>query len=92
LTQNKATVRFPIFSEPKEILLSPLRSQENPEYCLLDTGTVLNLLSSLESFFNRLNKKQLNLAIPKKTIEEVTEHLNISYNKKRKLEGRVNVA
>jgi len=74
---------LPIFKPPKEIVLTSLKEKGNADYYLLDTGSVLKLLPRLDSLFHRLDKDDVNLAMPEITIEQIVEHLMKSFSKKK---------
>lgn len=80
---------MPILKDPKEIVLSSFKEKSNSNYFLLDTGSVLKLLPRLSSLIHRLNKEEINLAIPEKTIEQVIQHLMKSFSKRKKQQANI---
>jgi len=81
---KKIEISLPILKNPREIILSSPKDKRNPDYFLLDTGSVLNLLPRIDSLFHRLDKGKLTLTIPEITIKQVAEHLARSFWKRKK--------
>lgn len=86
---KKTEIFLPILKDTKEITLSSLKDKSNSDYCLLDTSSVLKLLPRLSSLVHRLNKEEINLAIPEETIEQVIEHLAESFSKRKKQQASI---
>lgn len=79
---DKMEISMPILAEPIELSLVHFKIKNASNYYLLDTGSILKLLPRLPSILNRLDKGNIALAIPKKTIEQVMEHLLKSFEKR----------
>jgi len=86
---KKIEISLPILKNPQEIILSSPKNKRNPDYFLLDTGSVLNLLPRIGSLFHRLDQRKLTLAIPEITIRQVAEHLVKSFWKRKKLREKI---
>jgi hypothetical protein len=79
---DKMKIFMSILAKPIEIDLVHFKIKNASNYYLVDTGSALKLLPRLPSILNRLDKGNIALAIPRKTIEQVIEHLMKSFEKR----------